>query len=335
MPRTEFDIPGISATSPHVQAAREHLLKWMKGYDLLPSDSRTQQLGSEDVALLTAMGYPWAGSEELNILTDYLAVTWVIDDGLDTKFGREPHHVIKLVEQLCAVLDFHAVGPAPVVVDAFHDVWKRSVEVASPHWQEHASHTWRAYFWGQAWETINRYRAMNALDLENYVSLWNICSGGAVWFEYVELGHEEFPPAWFHSPEVQNLRRAANGVALAVDDLASLEKEESDDDEHNFIKVMINAHGYSREDAIAKAVAWGQEQADLMRRCYARLQAYAEQRVGLDGTDIEKCLRAADAVLAGTRGYHDWALISPRYGSHGIQVRGDGIDEPLRVRGLF
>lgn len=329
MPRTAFQLPGTSLTNPHVESARQHMIEWMNGYGLLPSDSRARQLGSEDVALLTGMGYPWASPERMNILTDYLAVTWVIDDGLDTEFGRDPGGVHELVGRLTDVLDFRAVGSAPPVVDAFHDVWRRSVDIMSPTWREHASATWRAYFWGQAWETIDRYRSMDALDMETYIRLWKICSGGALWLEYAELGHEEFPPIWYYSPEVQNLLKSANNMSLAVDDLASLEKEEADGDEHNLVKVLIRAHGLSRDEAIAKAISWGNEQAEMMHRCVARLQEYGKQRDGLSGTDLDRCLTATEAVLSCARGYHDWALISPRYAAGGIEARGENLEDPL------
>lgn len=31
------------------------------------------------------------------------------------------------------------------------------------------------------------------------------------------------------------------------------------------------------------------------------------------------------------RGYHDWALISPRYAAGGIAARGENLEDPLRT----
>lgn len=60
------------------------------------------------------------------------------------------------------------------------------------------------------------------------------------------------------------------GPGPAVDDLASLEEEETDGDGHNLVKVLIRAHGLSRDEVIARAISSGNEQAEMMHRCVAR-----------------------------------------------------------------
>lgn len=121
--------------------------------------------------------------------------------------------------------------------------------------------------------------------------------GGALSLEYAELRHEEFPPIRFYSPEVRNLPKSANTISLAVADLASLEKDEADGDEHNLVKVLLQAHGLSRDEAIAKTIAWRNEQAEMMHRCVARRQEYGKQRDGLSGTGLDQCLTATVTLL--------------------------------------
>ncbi|MDN0197966.1 terpene cyclase [Streptomyces sp. S.PNR 29] len=309
----DLTCPFPFSVNPHAAAAREHLAAWTSDSGLLRSTRARRRFERADFGWFAALVYPTADAERLQLMADWFAWLFLVDDQLDdSDFGRSPQRMAHAVKLMRHVLDAPPAGPAaaaPPVVGALANLWRRTAEDASAAWRARfAHHLEQCLTAATVWEADNRLRGSVPSE-ESYIA--NRRHTGAIYvcMDLIEIAENtEIPAHAYGTPDFQSALDAACDVVCWVNDVYSLDKERSLGEVHNLVYVIQHHRRLDERRALEEV------HAAIGRRTEEYLQAEDRLRQGPSGQ--APWLRPALAGMrTWMRGNLDWSQRTKRYRS--------------------
>jgi hypothetical protein len=303
--------------NPHVEQAREHLVDWVRQIGLVQRESARRRFDRADFGWFAAVVYPTADRRHLELMADWFAWLFLVDDQLDDgSVGRSLEQVEEVVGGMRAVLESPDLGEGaarsrdlPVAVSSLADLWWRTAPEAGPQWRRRfVRHLEDCLTTAAVWEAGNRVRGI-VPDEETYIEKRRHTGAIYVCMDLIDIVERlDVPEALYEEPEFTDVLDAACNVVCWTNDVYSLEKERLLGEVHNLAYIVEHHRGLGRQQALDHVCA----------------AVSAETRRYLAGE--HKLLRAAPGhaevlvpYLAGMRtwmrGNLDWSSRTKRYRS--------------------
>jgi hypothetical protein len=175
-----FYMPFQARVNPHLESVRPRVRSWAHAVGLLEpqhTDSHhggwdTEIFDRADFTRFTALTYPHASAEELELLSGWHSVIWCLDDiflpWCEALGNRE--QILQHIERLMTFLPVmaHTSSPTPEepLERALSDLWHRTAPSTSLSWQLLYTASVRQFLEASLWETDNltRYRSPDLIE---------------------------------------------------------------------------------------------------------------------------------------------------------------------------
>ncbi|GAA0491053.1 hypothetical protein ACFQ2B_32980 [Streptomyces stramineus] len=315
----EVDIPFPPRISPDVPGARQRNVDRLVSEGLLTREESVARYLGWDVAQLAGRFHPSATGDDLDLGLQQQTFYFVFDDLFDTCLGEEPARAYALCHQMAALARHDGTArPAFPLAEMFVDVWNRSKQGMSDAWRRRAGFNWEHFFLSYVTEAVNRM-CRTVLDLASYIRQRQVAIGSRGVLDLVErLSRAEAPPELHESSCFQHMRDVTADVVTLTNDVASLEKDEANQEANNAVLLLCLERGVSRQKAIGAVQHMISERvahfhvlsAESMRMC-GLLGLSPEQRHAVE--------RFIDGNRAVMRGNYDWSRNNERYSEEGVE----------------
>ena len=303
--------------NPHAEEARAHLGAWVTRAGLVCRDSARIRFTEADFSWFAAMVYPTADAQHLNLMADWFAWFFVLDDHLDDGgIGRSLDELGELAGQMQAVIEspdfgaeFVARPSVPPVVSSLAELWTRTARDMTPYWRwRFVDHVARGLAAAAVWEAGNR---VNDRVPDEAAYIENRRHTGAIYvcMDLIEVVERIcLPGVVCESEPFTAALDAACNVVCWTNDYYSLAKERSLGEVHNLVRVVQHHRGLTMQEACAhvcRAVCSETEHyLSLERRL---LEAHPDHAAALT--------RYAAGMRTWMRGNLDWSSRTRRYQS--------------------
>ncbi len=264
-PLPDFYMPYQLVLNPHLDQAREHLVRWSRALGLLrpaPGMPRTaawteDDLRAFDFALCAAGINPDASADELDLASCWLCWGTYGDDYFPSVFGRSKNMSGARAQhrRLAAFMPLddpgHAPAPAGPLEASLGDLWARTVPSMTAgqrrQFRDAVMVMLDAWLWELADEMINRIP-----DPVDYVEMRRQTFGSALTMTLTRMAHGvNVPPEIFQTRVMQSLENAASDYACLMNDVFSYQKElEFEGEAHNAILSVRDFLGCGSADAV-------------------------------------------------------------------------------------
>jgi hypothetical protein len=285
------------------ETAGARAVGWARAHRLITGPADEERLRLWDIAGLMARWVPEATGAGLDRVVNAVNLITMLDDQFDSPANRDPERAAQIG---CGFVQLARPGsaavPAGPLAQAYVEVRDWLYGGASPVWTRRAFTHHRWYLDACTREARNRFDRRTP-DRAEYFQMRR--RSGYV-YPMLDLSQKaygfELPNAVYEDPVVARMTQIAADSINLLNDVHSLEKEETRGQQRdNLVHVLMHENGCRREDGIAEVVrmvgSWGRE--------FIRL----EQRVGDDALTrrFVGCLRSA------MRGHFDWSRATARY----------------------
>ncbi|WP_416520556.1 terpene synthase family protein [Streptomyces achromogenes] len=299
------------SVSPYAPQAREHVTIWARDTNLLRGHHARERFERADFGWFAALVYPTADAETLNLMADWFAWLFLVDDQLDDgDFGRSPERMAQAVRLMGRILGDPATrldAPLPPVADALVDLWHRTAGRASPTWRRRfADHLERCLTTATVWEGENR--VCGAVPSEDSYIV-NRRHTGAIYvcMDLIEIAEGvEIPTEHYTAPTFRTALDAACDIVCWVNDVYSLSKERSLGEVHNLVYIVEHHRGLQEHQALKEV------EVAISKRTEVFLAA--QERLLHDHSEDAPWLRSSLAGMrTWMRGNLDWSRRTQRY----------------------
>ena len=301
--------PFAPVVNKHAALVQEETTRWASSFGLLSEERSHRAFRATAAGRLAAGFHPFAGREELRLISDFYAWMFLQDDRRDeSAVGRHPGRLSDSDRRFLEVLEGDVPerhdGPA---VHALGDLSERLGLLApGPAWVRRFVRGVEKYFEASLWEAANRARG-TVPDPEDYARMRPLTAGLGVDDELIELAGEArlFGGAREH-PTVRRLTLASHNAVCWANDVFSLGKELAHGDVHNLVVVLAHAEGLGLQEALDRVAEVHDEEVRNFVRLSSWLPSFGEA--------VDEHLGSYMAVLrARIRGNLDWSRESARY----------------------
>ncbi|GAA1951576.1 terpene synthase family protein [Amycolatopsis minnesotensis] len=253
----EVYMPYRPRLSPHLDAARENLVEWAKGVDILDEVVWDEQkLRAYDLALCGAAIHPDASPDELDLTSGWLAWGTYADDYYPIVFGRAPDLVAAKVctarlSELMPVEGPPTITPVNGLERALAEIWARTAAPMDVPARQAFRRTIEKMTASWLWELANQ--KMNRIpDPVDYVEMRRKTFGSDLTMSLARIGHgKTVPPEIYRTRPIQNLENSAMDYASLLNDVYSYQKEiEYEGELHNGVLVVRSFLDCDRERAL-------------------------------------------------------------------------------------
>jgi germacradienol/geosmin synthase len=254
LPLPDFYMPYPIRTSPHIDTARRYAVGWareMGMFDSVPG-VETGGLWDEprfvgfDLAHCAAMIHADAGSDQLNLSSDWLAWGTYGDDYFPVIFGaRRDVAAAKICnERLSTFMPLDAgdtPDPTNPIEKGLKDLWQRTAGPMTDSARRQFRKAVEDMTASWVWEVANQaqHRIPDPID---YVEMRRKTFGSDMTMSLARLAHSDVvPPEIYQTRVLHELDTAAQDYACFTNDLFSYQKElEYEGEVHNMVLVVEN-----------------------------------------------------------------------------------------------
>jgi len=264
VPHPDFYLPFTTRLSPHLQAARDHMMKWgarMGMLDALPGVPNSgiwdeHKLRAFDFALCAAGIHPDASADELNLSTCWLTWGTYGDDYYPVVFGRA-HDMAGARASNERLSQFMPVGSTatPLPMNALErglaDLWPRTAGPMTVSAQRKFRTAIEDMTGSWLWELANQMQ--NRIpDPVDYIEMRRKTFGSDLTMSLSRLAHGQVvPPEIYRTRPIRALESSAADYAGLLNDVFSYQKEIQFEGEiHNCILVVQNFLDCDRHRAL-------------------------------------------------------------------------------------
>jgi len=252
MPRAEFHVPFDVRDNPDLPSARAHNLDWLERFGLLTSEGAARQYLTMNVADFCSMAHPDARGQDLDTAVDAWSWTAFPDDLFDGAAGRDPELVARICRRFVAIIEgwpHTEPDTASPLETALHDLWGRLTAGMPPAWVQHRAGLWTQYLLAHLDEAGNRVDAHPPRP-QDYTRMRRVSI--AVWPTLLieRTGRFHVPAALVGRPDWRELHETWIDIVSYVNDVYSLEKDESFGDVNNIVTVLQHYRHLTRTQAI-------------------------------------------------------------------------------------
>ena len=255
MPAIEdFYLPFPSGINQHVASTHAHTLAWERSMGLVSSKGLVSQYARRRGAALCGRMLPRAELADLNLLSDINDLGFLIDDYFGIPPGNTPSVAREMVAELTEVM-YRAPTALPpsrpsVFGRAFAQVWERSTVGMSPKWCARWAGHWKDFFDGCLIEVEFCSRG-EVPTLDAYTILRRKTCAMIIIPDLTErFGGFEISEHLYNAPELQEMFDIELDVCAHINDILSVDREESAG--HMFNLVLLREHhlGDTRQESV-------------------------------------------------------------------------------------
>ncbi|HVV20582.1 MAG TPA: hypothetical protein VHF06_14190 [Pseudonocardiaceae bacterium] len=313
MPATTVEVvsPFAFRCNPHVAQARQHVVDWVGRTGLIRRESARRRFDRADFGWFASLVYPTADRVRLELLADWFAWLFLVDDELDDgRIGRDGTAALAALDDLLAVLGEDRVAPSAaesVAVTALADLWRRTSPGTGPTWRRRfTGHLAECLRTAVTWEASNRIHGI-VPDVATYVDKRRHTGAIYVCMDLIEIAEGiEIADSRHGSPEFTAALDAACDVVCWTNDVYSLAKERALGEIHNLVYLVATHDGMSLAEATRT----------VSTRINAETARYLDHEAALLGgapTDHPDLARYAAGMRSWMRGNLDWSSRTKRY----------------------
>ncbi|WP_030949881.1 terpene synthase family protein [Streptomyces sp. NRRL S-646] len=309
----DITCPFPFSVNPHARQAREHLEAWTRENGLLRGARARERFARADFGWFAALVYPTADAEALDLMAEWFAWLFLVDDQLDDgAFGRSPKRMAQAVALMREILGDPAppldtaLPPAAV---ALADLWRRTARRASPRWRARfARHLEQCLITATVWEAENRVSGSVPTE-ESYIA--NRRHTGAIYvcMDLIETAENvEVPAPSYDTPAFEAALNAACDVVCWANDVYSLAKERALGEVHNLVYIVGHHRRLDERQAletVCSAIAARTED-------YLTAEKELRREHPRDAPWLEPTLAGMRSWM---RGNLDWSQRTERYAS--------------------
>ncbi|MFI9722099.1 germacradienol/geosmin synthase [Streptomyces sp. NPDC052396] len=246
----DFSMPFGPALSPHLDAARCHIVQWADRMGMLrpvPGEARIwdgDKLSAFDFPLCAAGLHPDATMEQLDLDSQWLTWRTYGDDYYPAVFGRRRDlaGARACSERLAALMPLEgapAAVPANALERGLTDLWGRTAPQMAAEARRDFRTTIVEMLDSWLWELANQaqHRIPDPVD---YLEMRRKTFGSDLAMSLCRLAHgERVPPEIYRSGPLRSLENAAADYACLTNDIFSYQKEvEFEGEFHNGVLVV-------------------------------------------------------------------------------------------------
>ncbi|MFF5707030.1 germacradienol/geosmin synthase [Streptomyces sp. NPDC012794] len=252
----DIHMPYALSLSPHLDDAREGLVRWCRGMGLLdpqPGDPGSaiwdeRKMRGFDFALCSAGIDPDATPEALLLNASWLAWGTYADDYYPLVFGQTGNLAAAkaATARLVAMMPLDPGGTAPVPVIAMErslaDLWLRTCRGMTPAARAEFRATMVSMLDSWVWEVENQFHH-RIPDPVDYAEMRRRTFGAQMTMYMCRLGQDGrgIPDQIYRSGTIRSLENAAADAGALVNDVFSYQKEvEFEGEVHNHVLVTRN-----------------------------------------------------------------------------------------------
>lgn len=342
--RPDFYMPFSTGLSPHLDAAREHVVAWAHRMGILdpqPGIWDERKLRDFDLALCAAGIHPDATPEQLDLTTAWLAWGTYGDDYYPVLFGRTGNHAgakacNRRLSEFMPVESDDTPVPVTELERSLADLWARTAGPMTLDARREFRQAIEDMIASWLWELANQ--AQNRIpDPVDYVEMRRKTFGSDLTMSLCRLAQPKtIPKEIYRTRPIRSLENAAADYACLLNDVFSYQKEIQFEGEiHNCVLVVENFLDCDRERALtvvndlmtARMRQFQHVVSTELPVLFDEFALDAEQRGALLGyvTELQNW-------LAGILGWHAGCL---RYGEPDLRRHATAHPEPFgRPTGL-
>jgi hypothetical protein len=305
-----FYCPFPSTLNIHVEAAQQHIGKWVQQFHLITGEKALKRFKAAKFAWLAARAYPTAPLEKLWIVADWNVWLFIHDDQCDEAgIGKRPVQLAQLYDQFRNIL----LGGVPSLADtalthALYELWQRMCRCSNVEWRKRFLCSVEDYFTSCIWEAENRV-ANHIPDVATYIRMRPFAGALNTDIELIELCEHIYVPAGVYAhPTVRSLTLMCNNAVCWSNDIISLEKERQSGDMHNLVIAVHHERQCSWQAAVDHVVGLHNAEVDHFVRLAQQMPEFS---VEIDA----ELARYVVILCAWMRGNLDWAFDTGRYGT--------------------
>ncbi|PFH45586.1 hypothetical protein AMATHDRAFT_71495 [Amanita thiersii Skay4041] len=262
---------------------------------------------------LTAACYPDADPQHLRVCDDFMNYLFNLDDWLD-EFDVEGTVGMErcCVDAMRDPVGYETDKRAGVMTKSF---FGRLVQTAGPGCRDRFIYSMELFFCAVAQQAYDRASGVTP-DLESYITVRRDTSGCKPCFQLIEYaGGFDLPDEVVDHPLIRSLEEATNDLVTWSNDIFSYNVEQSRNDTHNMIAVVMQQKGYNLQEAV-----------DFVGECCrASIERFEMDRQQLPswGPDVDRDVEMyVDGLQNWIVGSLHWSFDSERYfGKVGHQIK--------------
>jgi hypothetical protein len=316
-----FYLPFSSRVSHDEDAARWRDLAWARAHGLVAGEESEWRYLSWDIAGLMARWIPEAVGPGLDLATNAVSLTAVLDDQIDAPSVRAaPDLVAQICSPLIEVMDPGVTSTASLrmpLVAAFTDIWHRLISGMPESWQERGREEWTWYFEAYVDETRNR-ASKSPPNRHEHFKLRRKSGFVHPMLSLIERVNACILPERVRAtPEVSAMLTLAADVVDTMNDVHSLEKEELRGDFHNLVLVKEHERSCSRNAAIHAVRDEVNDWVDQFIKLAIGLPRLYES-LCLTTSERDRTDRMVASMRSAMAGHYDWSRRTDRYSPAGL-----------------
>ncbi|GLF97023.1 terpene synthase family protein [Streptomyces yaizuensis] len=319
MPHVEFHVPFEKRDNPDLPAVRAHNLAWLEHFGLVVGEQAQRQYLKAGVADFCSMAHPGARGEDLDAVVDAWSWTVFPDDLFDGPAGRDPGTVTRVCRRFAAIVDdWPRTRPDPgnPMETALHDMWGRLTAGMPASWVRHRGRLWTAFIMSQADEAGNRDRG-HPPALDDYLPMRRVTIAVRPTLLVERVGRFQVPGAITTHPLWRRLHDRWIDVVSHVNDVYSLEKDESFGEVSNIVLVLEHHQRLTRDRAIRTVQDLVQAKTTELQRLQDTLRDPRGHPAGLTPADRDGIDRYLTGIGDYTAANYHYSRHVPRYTPHG------------------
>ncbi|MFE4457447.1 hypothetical protein ACFROC_08820 [Nocardia tengchongensis] len=283
-------------------------VRWMRDHGL-GSDRVEAHLATTRPQLLAAFAFPDIAQSELDLITQWLAWAFLLDDELDDQ-DAAPGHCGRTIEGLIGTL--HGSPTRTPMERAVADLAGRTFQAASPGQQRQLLGDTEAWLWTYFTEAVDRAAGRMLPWTEFRVHRRDSVAMFALLDLHDLVNHIELSDTARNLRSYQALRAAVAEHSGVVNDICSYEKEQASGYTHNTVCVLQAERELSVDAAKASAEALLAEIAASV--LHASADIAEDIGIGeLSETDREALGTCVDGYRTIARADFDFHTRVPRY----------------------
>ncbi|OXI17927.1 terpene synthase family protein [Burkholderia sp. AU15512] len=312
MPIVDFDVPFSASLHPQLAALVDAHEQWLREKGLAGSEPAVQSLMKTDLPLAVAWMWGNIPFEDNRIICDTMMWAAVFDDYCVRNNG-DLARVRPVLERVIEIVrDPDAFAPQSGPESAWLDIWARVREGdMSSEWRARFLRDLGDYFQRLLEETEEHAADTWDPDVQTYLRKRVRSYAYHMLLDLGERGNAiELPSALLGSGYIEDVAFVCFAACCIVNDVVSLEREESEGERNNIVIQLTHGHGMSRAHAIAES------QQIVARLCQdfialkSGMPAWCES-MGLDAALQEQLGRYVAMMEGIMRGNYEWHRAMP------------------------
>ncbi len=313
--------------NPHIHHARAHVETWVAESGVVrKQDSRTR-FERADFAEFAAVTYPEADKQGIQLISDWFAWLFLVDDELDDgTAGRHLDQVRSLMNDILVILRspgerIARTNGSRTAISSLADLWQRTFARSTPSWRRRFVRHVEDCFADACWEAENRVHG-RIPSTATYIAKRRNTGAIYVCMDLIEIARGiELPVRVLHSQVFNQALDASCDVVCWTNDVYSLEKERSLGEHHNLAYLIEQERRLTTTEALAETA----------NRISARTRQYLGHEKELLRAFPDRSTeltRYTAGMRSWMRGNLDWSQRTNRYQDHDRSIDESGATNP-------